>query len=257
MLVVVLYLANHETIRDVLDETDFVEVVFEDRNPEIEVPEQLEINEDQAPEEQNDVASEPVGEDEPDAGETEDAGEPERVTEAEEPDAGEEPDATEEDSGTEVVVEPPVENLATPQRTIAASLYFIRVSDDGRILTEPVTRNVRYTSSPLSRSIDALIGGPTADDLNRGLLSLLPPGTVLESARVQDGVAYLSFNERFRFNPMGLEGYLAQLKQVVLTATDFPTVDRVQILVENQRIEYLGGDGVYIGDPLAATDLPV
>lgn len=250
MLVVVLYLANHETIRDVLDETDFVEVVFEDRNPEIEAPDQIDLIEDPVPSEQNEVESAPVDNDEPSEGETEDAGEPERVTEAEEP-------SDDEDPGTEVVVEPPVENLDVPQRTITASLYFIRVSDDGRILTEPVTRNVRYTSSPLSRSIDALIGGPTADDLNRGLLSLLPPGTILESARVQDGVAYLSFNEQFRFNPMGLEGYLAQLKQVVLTATDFPTVDRVQILVENQRIEYLGGDGVYIGDPLAATDLPV
>jgi spore germination protein GerM len=55
---------------------------------------------------------------------------------------------------------------------------------------------------------------------------------------------------------MGLEGLLAQLQQVVRTATQFSTVDAVQILIEGQNEEYLGGDGVYIGEPLTPEDLP-
>ena len=242
LLVVVLYLASHETIRNVLDETNFVEVVFEDRDPAAEEPADPEVVQD-AP-----SGERPAGERAPDT----DEHDRERTgdAEADEPERDEEPlHADEPDATPTVVVEAPPERDDEPPRSISASLYFIRVSDDGRILTEAVTRDVRYTSSPLSRSIDALIGGPTTDDINHGLLSLVPPGTVLESAWIEDGVAYL--------DPMGLEGYLAQLKQVVLTATDFPTVDRVQILVERERIDYLGGDGVYIGAPLAAADLPV
>ena len=254
LLVVVLYLASHETIRNVLDETNFVEVVFEDRDPEAEEPADPRVVQD-AP-----SGQQPTGERAPDTDEhdRERTGDADAEAEADEPERDEEPLHTDEPDATPtVVVEAPPERGDEPPRSISASLYFIRVSDDGRILTEAVTRDVRYTSSPLSRSIDALIGGPTTDDINHGLLSLVPPGTVLESAWIEDGVAYLDFNEQFRFNPMGLEGYLAQLKQVVLTATDFPTVDRVQILVERERIDYLGGDGVYIGAPLAAADLPV
>lgn len=248
LLVVVLYLASHETIRNVLDETNFVEVVFEDRDPEAGKPDGPEVVPDATAGERP-GAERAAGADERDQERTADADEAERD---EEPLHADEPDPT-----PTVVVEAPPERGDEPPRSISASLYFIRVSDDGRIVTEAVTRDVRYTSSPLSRSIDALIGGPTTDDINHGLLSLVPPGTVLRSAWIEDGIAYLNFNEQFRFNPMGLEGYLAQLKQVVLTATDFPTVDRVQILVERERIDYLGGDGVYIGAPLAAADLPV
>ena len=243
LLVVVLYLASHETIRDVLDETNFVAVVFEDRNPEVEAPDGLGVDREAPSGEQRGGERVPVTTDSAPA--------------ADERDRERAADADEADPAPQIVVEPPPERSDTPQRSITARLYFIRVGDDGRILTEAVTRDVRYTSSPLSRSIDALIGGPTTDDLNHGLLSLVPPGTALESAWVEGGIAYLNFNEQFRFNPMGLEGYLAQLKQIVLTATDFPTVDRVQILVENERVDYLGGDGVYIGAPLAAADLPV
>jgi germination protein M len=48
---------------------------------------------------------------------------------------------------------------------------------------------------------------------------------------------------------------LAQLQQVVLTATQFSTVDAVQILIDGRTVDYLGGDGVYVGRPLTAQDL--
>jgi spore germination protein GerM len=53
------------------------------------------------------------------------------------------------------------------------------------------------------------------------------------------------------YNHYGVEGYLAQLKQIVYTATTFPSVQDVQILVEGKQKDYLGGEGVYIGKPLS------
>ena len=134
------------------------------------------------------------------------------------------------------------------------TMYLIRVTDDGRIVAEAVPRTIRFTQSPLTQTVQTLLAGPDAEDLNRGLLTLVPAGSQLLAARVDDGVAYLSFNEAFRFNDLGLEGHLAQLQQVVLTATTFGSVDAVQILIEGRRIDYLGGDGVFIGRPLTPTD---
>lgn len=141
-----------------------------------------------------------------------------------------------------------------PVRTRQSTVYFIKVTDDGRIRAEAVSRSGPATSSPLTKAMEALISGPSAEDLNKGLLTLLPEGTRLLSARVESGVAYLSFNEAFRFNALGVEGHLAQLQQVVLTATAFPTVEAVQILIEGQQTAYLSGDGVYIGRPLRPGD---
>jgi len=53
------------------------------------------------------------------------------------------------------------------------------------------------------------------------------------------------------YNRYGIEGYAGQLKQIVYTATNFSTVKDVQILIEGQPRDYLGGDGVYIGKPLS------
>ncbi len=139
---------------------------------------------------------------------------------------------------------------APSYRVRMAKLYYTFVTDDGRILPEAVERQVRYVDSPLTDTIRALLKGPTPEELNKGVLNLIPPKTQLLSAYVQNGIAYLNFNEAFEFNTMGVEGFIAQLKEIVHTATEFSTVSRVQFLVDGKKIDYLGGEGIFIGRPL-------
>ncbi|MEX2444373.1 MAG: GerMN domain-containing protein [Alkalispirochaeta sp.] len=254
LFIAVLLMFNLPTIRGVLERTDFVDVVFEERSG---------PSDRERPEESGEPPSIGPAPEETDQSEQGDPPEVEEtelvIPEVEEPQEEPLPQPDEEDDPPEEEIEldPPERSGETgPLRTMQRDLYFILVSDDGRILAESVERTIRYESGPLTSTLEALIAGPTADDLNRGLLSLIPSGTELLSARVASGVAFLNFNEAFRFNSMGLEGLLAQLQQVVRTATQFSTVDAVQILIEGQNEEYLGGDGVYIGDPLTPGDLP-
>lgn len=132
-----------------------------------------------------------------------------------------------------------------------ARIYFVKVNAEGQISLKSVTRSVDFSSSPLTQTISTLISGPGSDEINKGSLSLIPEGSRLLSARVEGGTAYLNFNEAFRFNPLGREGYLAQLKQIVYTSTEFPSIKNVQILIEGVIREYLGGEGFYIGEPLS------
>lgn len=145
---------------------------------------------------------------------------------------------------------PAPEEEAEPAQVRRGTVYYIRVTDDGRIHPEGVERSVQYDSAPLTRTIEVLLAGPTSTELSRGLLNLIPDGSRLLSASVRNGVAYLSFNEAFRFNPMGVEGYRAQLTQIIYSATEFSSIDRVQFLIEGQNVEWLGGEGVNIGTPL-------
>jgi spore germination protein GerM len=98
-------------------------------------------------------------------------------------------------------------------------------------------------------SFQALLSGPTAEERRGGFISLIPEGTRILSAAVRGSTAYLSFSEDFQYNTYGVEGYAAQLKQVIWTATEFPTVRDVQILIEGRRLDYLG-ESVWIGSPL-------
>lgn len=137
-----------------------------------------------------------------------------------------------------------------PQATRASKLFFVTIDADGRVLRSEVTRDIPQSDAPLSDSLKALFAGTNAKEGGKGLRSLIPAGTRLISATVKDGVATINVSEEFQFNQFGIEGYIGQLAQVVFTATAFPTVTSVQFLIEGQRKEYLGAEGVWIGTPL-------
>jgi len=98
-------------------------------------------------------------------------------------------------------------------------------------------------------TLNVLLSGPSSSELNKGLLNLIPEKTRILSATVRGNTAYISFSEDFLFNTFGIEGYVAQLRQIVWTATEFPNVNDVQILIEGRRLDYLG-EGIWIGSPI-------
>jgi len=143
------------------------------------------------------------------------------------------------------IVAPPEQPPQGAMRTI----YFTQVDRNGMVFRAAVNRSVPITNTPLTDTLNALIEGPNDDEVRRGLITLIPPGTRVLSAAVRDGTAYISFSEEFRFNTYGVEGYLAQLRQIVYTATEFPTVIDVQILIEGNRLSFMG-EGIWVGSPI-------
>ena len=143
----------------------------------------------------------------------------------------------------------PVQNTYTELQ-----LCFVEIDADGSINRKIVKRKVAKNDSPLTTAIKAVLAGPdTTKSDERDCISLIPNGTKLLGARVSDGVAYLDFSDAFEINTNGIEGYTAQLMQIVYTATTFSTVNSVQFLIEGQKKEYLGSEGQWIGSPLSRT----
>ncbi|MDR1390552.1 MAG: GerMN domain-containing protein [Treponema sp.] len=138
----------------------------------------------------------------------------------------------------------------TNPRTVDRNLYLLRIDNDGAILQTRVTRSLPSSDSPLRDTIDALIRGPAADEAKKGLRSLIPAQTRLLGATVRGSTAYLNFNEEFLFNQDGIEGYVGQRRQIVLTATEFSNIKDVQILIDGKRQDYLG-EGIWIGSPIS------
>jgi germination protein M len=136
-------------------------------------------------------------------------------------------------------------------KTRQARLFFIAVDPGGNIQLKGVIRPVEYVDAPLTSTLQALLKGPTPTEVNQGLISLISPETRLRRVYVKQDTAYLDFSEAFRFNSLGKEGLAAQLTQVVYSATEFPTVKQVQILIDGKTASYLGPEGLYIGKPLA------
>ncbi|GMO48640.1 MAG: GerMN domain-containing protein [Termitinemataceae bacterium] len=139
-------------------------------------------------------------------------------------------------------------------KTNAQIVYLVKIDSTGMVFTQAVKRNVVSSDSPLLNTINSLLEGSGSAEEKQGLKSLIPKGTKLISARVSARTAILNFNENFMFNTFGAEGFAAQLRQIIWTATEFSTVDDVQILVEGQRKEYLG-DSINISRPIDRNSL--
>ena len=146
----------------------------------------------------------------------------------------------------------PEEKKPAATGTTELQLCFVNIDGDGSVVRQIVKRKVSKSDSPLTASINLLLKGPdTTVSAERNLMSLIPEGTKLLSAKVSGGVAYLNFNEAFEINTYGVEGYIHQLEQIVFTATAFSTVSSVQFLIEGEKRDYLGSEGVLIASPLS------
>ncbi|MDR0554006.1 MAG: GerMN domain-containing protein [Treponema sp.] len=145
---------------------------------------------------------------------------------------------------------PPQKNESTQNHIC----YLIQVDRDGDIVRTGVVRSLPASISPLRDVIETLLSGPTAEELQRGLTSLIPRETKLLNVVIRGNTAYINFNEDFQFNTFGVEGYLGQLRQVVWTATEFSAINDVQILIEGRRVDYLG-EGIWIGGPVGRDSL--
>jgi len=131
-------------------------------------------------------------------------------------------------------------------------LCFVEIDSEGSVVRKLVKRSIPKDDSPLSTALKLLLKGPDSSiAAEKNCQSLIPAGTKLLGIKIQNGVAYLDFSEDFEINTFGVEGYNAQLMQIVYTATSFSTVKSVQFLIEGEKKEYLGSEGQWIGSPLS------
>lgn len=95
-------------------------------------------------------------------------------------------------------------------------------------------------------TLEELIKGPTSSDLGR----TIPEGVSVIAISVKDGVAYPDFNQALVEKHWGgSTGEIMTVYSIVNTLAQFPEIERVQLLVEGEKIETLAGH-MYLTEPL-------
>ncbi|OJF75850.1 MAG: hypothetical protein BKP49_10345 [Treponema sp. CETP13] len=133
-------------------------------------------------------------------------------------------------------------------------LCFIVIEANGSLTRKDAIRKIPKTGMPLTAALNDLLEGPSYDESKKGYISLIPDGTRLISASIKDGVSRINFSSEFLYNKYGVDGFRGQLMQIVYTATEFSTIDSVQILIDGEKTDFLGGEGIWIGSPLTRRD---
>jgi spore germination protein GerM len=110
----------------------------------------------------------------------------------------------------------------------------------------PVDMEIKRSQTILKDTIEKLVAyRPSGDYIN-----IIPQGVKIRRVWIENRIAHIDFSNEFNFNTYGLIGYRVQVYQVVHTATQFDTVDAVFFYIEGKPVQYLGGEGFTIENPV-------
>jgi germination protein M len=129
------------------------------------------------------------------------------------------------------------------QETMQVTIY--HATNDAMYLV-PEIHVIPQNDHPAQTAIELLLSGTK----NPALLSLIPPDTKLKNIWVKDHIAYVDFNDKFIKNKTG--GSTAELLlvgSIVDTLTEFPNIQKVQLLAEGKKIDTIFGH-MDTGEPL-------
>lgn len=131
--------------------------------------------------------------------------------------------------------------------TFASTIYL--VSPDSRLV--PVARELRAAprgAARLRALFEALIGGPTEDEIERGLRSLIPPTSTVRDVAL-DGTT-IDLDVSASFASIGGPAELLAVGQVVLTATTFPGVQDLVLQLDGNLTALPLPDGSLTTEPV-------
>lgn len=125
-----------------------------------------------------------------------------------------------------------------PGATTGVRVYLVRGEKLGVAL-----RQVPQTQAIARAAVEELLAGPNAQEQGWGLGSQVPSGTKLLGLTVSDGTARVDLSGEFASGGGSLSVTL-RLAQLVYTLTQFPTVERVELMLDGEQIDVFTGEGI-------------
>lgn len=124
-----------------------------------------------------------------------------------------------------------------PPKPFVARLFFARVVE-GKQRLVAISRELPSGLAPARSSLEELLRG----EVPRGCDRPLPRGTALLGVRAEDGLVIADFSEQLVSGFQGgSDNEGVAVYAIVNTLTSLPGVKRVQILVEGERVDTIGG----------------
>ncbi len=125
------------------------------------------------------------------------------------------------------------EGLEDFQQTTLVTLYFCMALGDHEIFYVPISRVLSGEQDLLEASLKELIQGPRQ---GTSLFSDLPTNTVVKEANIHGTIATVSLSKELLNYQGGRTGEENIKNQLVLTLTEIPGVENVQVQVEGEPV---------------------
>lgn len=111
------------------------------------------------------------------------------------------------------------------------------------IAVERSIPRIASTEEKIRIAVESLLKGPNEKEKSAGLSSAMPEEATLVDIRIEGDIVYLDFSKDIEKGG-GTTLMMDRLAQIVYTATQFPPVSKVQLLINGKPIKYFSGEGI-------------
>lgn len=133
--------------------------------------------------------------------------------------------------------------LAPRNTKLKPSIYLAEYDDKyGTITIVPRERNVGNDVG-IEALILSLLEGANEKEYKNNIISCIAKNTSLLDVFTDGDTAYLNFSSDFEYNPLGDEGLVIQIYQIVYTVTQFSNINKVVFLIDGERKDFIGSEG--------------
>ena len=140
--------------------------------------------------------------------------------------------------------EPPIQNGdRQPEPGIKMRETVLYLPDQERHVVVPVRVNIPWEEGIARATVSYLVEGNVPTEVqDKGLAPLLPAGTQILGISIRDGLARIDFSREFlNYDP---KHERLVINGLVYTLTEFSTITKVEIMVENSKPQLPGGTSI-------------
>jgi len=147
--------------------------------------------------------------------------------------------------------------LRTTSNLPDALVYFVN-SQPTYFELQPALRQIPASDDEelVELLFEELRSGPTEAEQDAGLATLIPAGTQLLNASVDDGIATVDLSEEFEQGG-GSSQMQGRLFQLFYTLTQPNGIDGVSLLIQGQPVRSFSGEGILVEQPWLREEQPV
>ena len=141
----------------------------------------------------------------------------------------------------------PADTASNSKSTMQLTVY--HATKDAMQLV-PEIHKVPVNSHPVRTAIELLLAGTK----NTELVGVMPTGVKLKNVKVKEHIAYVDFDDTLiKKNKGGSAGEILLVGAIVNTLTEFPDIQKVQILVGGKKVETIAGH-IDVSEPLSRSE---
>jgi len=132
--------------------------------------------------------------------------------------------------------------ILMPSDTMTVKVYFNNSNLDPEYSCNKVfavERKIKKTVVVGRAALEELLKGVTEEEKNQGYITSINQGVKIQSLKIENGVAYVDFNQQLQYQVGGSCRVAAISAQITETLKQFPTVDSVVISVDGKTEDIL------------------